>query len=151
MSVIDSALEQVKRLQPYTPGKPVEELERELGIVNAIKLASNENPLGYSEKAKKAIQNASQNIELYPDANAFYLKRELAQKLGVETDQITIGNGSNDVLPRCRHQRFVACELVKQVCLADTESGHQAGQLRAFELPVGSMLAQLLVQLEGQI
>jgi len=64
MSVIDSALAQVKRLQPYTPGKPVEELERELGIANAIKLASNENPLGYSEQAKKAIQNASQNIEL---------------------------------------------------------------------------------------
>jgi len=98
MSVIDSALEQVKRLQPYTPGKPVEELERELGIANAIKLASNENPLGCSEQAKKAIQKASQNIELYPDANAFYLKRELAKKLAVDTDQITIGNGSNDVL-----------------------------------------------------
>jgi histidinol-phosphate aminotransferase len=98
MSVIDSALAQVKRLQPYTPGKPVEELERELGIANAIKLASNENPLGCSAQAKKAIQNASRNIELYPDANAFYLKRELAQKLAVDTAQITIGNGSNDVL-----------------------------------------------------
>ena len=98
MSVIDSALAQVRRIQPYTPGKPVEELERELGIANAIKLASNENPLGCSEQAKKAIQNASRNIELYPDANAFYLKRALAQKLAVDTNQITIGNGSNDVL-----------------------------------------------------
>jgi histidinol-phosphate aminotransferase len=98
MSVIDSALAQVKKLQPYTPGKPVEELERELGITNAIKLASNENPLGCSEAAKQAIAVASRNIELYPDANAFYLKASLAENLGVETSQITIGNGSNDVL-----------------------------------------------------
>ena len=98
MSVIDSALAQVKQLHPYTPGKPVEELERELGIANAIKLASNENPLGCSEQAKQAIAIASRNIELYPDANAFYLKRELARKLAVDTSQITIGNGSNDVL-----------------------------------------------------
>ncbi len=98
MSVIDSALAQVKLLHPYTPGKPVEELERELGISNAIKLASNENPLGCSNLAKQAINAASQNIELYPDANAYYLKQKLSAKLGVEAAQITIGNGSNDVL-----------------------------------------------------
>lgn len=98
MSVIDSALAQVKALHPYSPGKPVEELERELGISNAIKLASNENPLGCSERAKQAIVEASQNIELYPDANAFYLKQKLAAKLGVKVEQLTIGNGSNDVL-----------------------------------------------------
>ena len=98
MSVIDSALAQVKLLHPYTPGKPVEELERELGISNAIKLASNENPLGCSDRAKQAIESASQNIELYPDANAFYLKQKLATKLGVIPGQLTIGNGSNDVL-----------------------------------------------------
>ena len=98
MPVIDSALAQVKLLHPYTPGKPVEELERELGISNAIKLASNENPLGYSTLAKQAIITASQSVELYPDANAFYLKQKLAEKLGVGVEQITIGNGSNDVL-----------------------------------------------------
>jgi histidinol-phosphate aminotransferase len=98
VTVIDSALAQVKLLHPYTPGKPVEELERELGISNAIKLASNENPLGCSNLAKQAINEASQNIELYPDANAFYLKQKLAAKLGVAVEQITIGNGSNDVL-----------------------------------------------------
>ncbi len=98
MSVIDSALAQVKSLQPYTPGKPVEELERELGISTAIKLASNENPLGCSDAARKAIDQASRSIELYPDANAFYLKQKLATKLGVQSGQITIGNGSNDVL-----------------------------------------------------
>jgi histidinol-phosphate aminotransferase len=98
VSVIDSALAQVKLLHPYTPGKPVEELERELGISNAIKLASNENPLGCSDLVKQAIDQASQNIELYPDANAFYLKQKLAAKLDVKVEQLTIGNGSNDVL-----------------------------------------------------
>ena len=98
MSVIESALAQIKLLHPYTPGKPVEELERDLGISNAIKLASNENPLGCSDLAKQAIKTASNSIELYPDANAFYLKQKLAHKLRLETGQITIGNGSNDVL-----------------------------------------------------
>ena len=98
MSVIESALAQVKLLHPYTPGKPVEELERDLGISDAIKLASNENPLGCSDLAKQAIKAASKNIELYPDANAYYLKQKLADKLGLEAGQITIGNGSNDVL-----------------------------------------------------
>ncbi|MCH8105071.1 MAG: histidinol-phosphate transaminase [Proteobacteria bacterium] len=98
MSVIDSALAQVKLLQPYTPGKPVEELERELGISNAIKLASNENPLGFSDTVKIAIKQASQKIELYPDANAYYLKQKLAKRLGIQSDQLTVGNGSNDVL-----------------------------------------------------
>lgn len=98
MSVIESALAQIKKLQPYAPGKPVEELERELGITNAIKLASNENPLGSSVLAREAIKLASQSIELYPDANAYYLKQKLAAKLGVNSAQITIGNGSNDLL-----------------------------------------------------
>ncbi len=98
MSVIDSALLQIRQLQPYTPGKPVEELERELGIANAVKLASNENPLGCSPRVSQAIAAACKNIALYPDANAYYLKRQLAQKLAIKADQITIGNGSNDVL-----------------------------------------------------
>jgi histidinol-phosphate aminotransferase len=98
MSVIDSALLQIRQLQPYSPGKPVEELERELGIGNAIKLASNENPLGCSPLVTAVLARASEHIELYPDANAYYLKQRLAQKLGVEQNQITIGNGSNDVL-----------------------------------------------------
>jgi histidinol-phosphate aminotransferase len=98
MSIIDSALVQIKQLHPYSPGKPVEELERELGVSNAFKLASNENPLGCSKKVKAAIALASEQIELYPDANAYYLKQQLAQKLDVKENQVTIGNGSNDVL-----------------------------------------------------
>jgi len=98
MSVIDSALVQIKQLHPYSPGKPIEELERELGIRDVIKLASNENPLGCSPQVVDVLARASEHIELYPDANAYYLKQRLAQKLGVEEQQITIGNGSNDVL-----------------------------------------------------
>ena len=98
MSVIDSALPQIRQLQPYSPGKPVEELERELGISNAIKLASNENPLGCSPRVTDALARATSQVELYPDANAYYLKQRLAAKLNVGDDQITIGNGSNDVL-----------------------------------------------------
>jgi len=98
MSVIDSALVQIRQLHPYSPGKPIEELERELGISNAIKLASNENPLGCSPLVREVLQQASEHIELYPDANAYYLKQRLGEKLRVDVNQITIGNGSNDVL-----------------------------------------------------
>ncbi len=98
MSAFDSALAQIKALTPYLPGKPVEELERELGIGNADKLASNENPLGCSSRALDAIRRASERIALYPDANGYYLKNRLAARLGVAPEQITLGNGSNDVL-----------------------------------------------------
>ena len=88
----------VQGLTPYEPGKPVEELQRELGVTEVIKLASNENPLGMSSKAKQAIQETIKDAHLYPDGNAFYLKQALAKKHGVETSQVTIGNGSNDIL-----------------------------------------------------
>ncbi|WP_339878747.1 histidinol-phosphate transaminase [Pseudidiomarina gelatinasegens] len=88
----------VRTLSPYQAGKPIEEVERELGIKNIIKLASNENPLGLSEKVKQALQDALQGLARYPDANGFYLKTKLAEKFGVNTNQITLGNGSNDVL-----------------------------------------------------
>ncbi len=98
MSVFDSALAPIKALTPYLPGKPVEELERELGIAGADKLASNENPLGCSPRVHDAIRRASEHVQLYPDANGFYLKNRLAARLGVSPAQITLGNGSNDVL-----------------------------------------------------
>lgn len=85
-------------LQPYQPGKPIEDLERELGIANAIKLASNENPLGPSPAAMAALHESLGQLERYPDANGFNLKRALAKELGVQAEQITLGNGSNDVL-----------------------------------------------------
>ncbi len=88
----------VLALQPYQPGKPIEELERELGINNIIKLASNENPLGISAKAANAIANASKELARYPDANGFYLKNKIAQYCQANAEQITLGNGSNEVL-----------------------------------------------------
>ena len=88
----------LKNIQPYQPGKPIEELERELGIRNAVKLASNENPLGISASAVQAINKALAEVTRYPDGNAYYLKQKLADKLGVGANQITIGNGSNEIL-----------------------------------------------------
>jgi histidinol-phosphate aminotransferase len=88
----------VRRLKPYQPGKPVSELERELGISNIIKLASNENPLGPSPKAVAAVREALTETTRYPDAGGFELKAALAARHGVEADCITLGNGSNDVL-----------------------------------------------------
>ncbi|HEB57973.1 MAG TPA: histidinol-phosphate transaminase [Gammaproteobacteria bacterium] len=94
----DQAVPGVRRLQPYQPGKPIEELERELGITNIIKLASNENPLGPGAKAKAAVTAASAELARYPDGNGFALKQRLAARHGVDMVQITLGNGSSDPL-----------------------------------------------------
>ena len=88
----------IRELQPYQPGKPIEELERELGISNVIKLASNENPLGPSPLVKSALEQAMSELARYPDGSAYAIKEKLAVHLGVETRSITMGNGSNDVL-----------------------------------------------------
>lgn len=92
------ACPQVAALAPYVPGKPLDELERELGITQAIKLASNENPLGPSPRALEAMRRAAAQAHLYPDGNGFKLKQALAGHLGVAIEGITLGNGSNDVL-----------------------------------------------------
>ena len=88
----------VQALHPYQPGKPIEELERELGITNILKLASNENPLGASPKAQAAMAAALKSLELYPDGSGYQLKAAIADKFGLQSSQITLGNGSNDVL-----------------------------------------------------
>lgn len=88
----------VRELKPYTPGKPIDELEREYGVAGSIKLASNENPLGASPDALAAVRDALEDVWLYPDANGFHLKSALAERHGLSTDCITLGNGSNDVL-----------------------------------------------------
>lgn len=98
MDLKSLALPGVQHLQPYQGGKPLDELERELGISGAIKLASNENPLGLSELAKAAMEASFENGTRYPDGNGFYLKRRLAGKLGVPVGQLTLGNGSNEIL-----------------------------------------------------
>lgn len=92
------AVSGVQGLQPYQPGKPVSELERELGISEAIKLASNENPLGPSPRAVEAARGMLGEAHVYPDGNAFELKAALAARHGVDPAHITLGNGSNEVL-----------------------------------------------------
>ncbi|MDH2998598.1 histidinol-phosphate transaminase [Pasteurellaceae bacterium LFhippo2] len=103
MQFINIANEGVKSLSPYQAGKPIEELERELGISNIIKLASNENPFGFPESAKQAIINQLNDLTRYPDANGFELKATIAKKFGIEPNQITLGNGSNDLLELFAH------------------------------------------------
>ncbi|MFO6425029.1 histidinol-phosphate transaminase [Motilimonas sp. KMU-193] len=88
----------VQGLHPYQAGKPVSELERELGITNIVKLASNENPLGPSAEVTACIAAEFAELTRYPDANGFNLKQALANKYSVNANQITLGNGSNDVL-----------------------------------------------------
>ncbi len=85
-------------IQPYVPGKPVEELERELGIADSIKLASNENPVGPSPEALKMIGDSLFGLNRYPDGSGFYLKKALAAHLGVAEDEVILGNGSNELL-----------------------------------------------------
>lgn len=85
-------------IKPYTPGKPIEEVERELGLTNVIKMASNENPLGPSLKAVEAMQKFATKVNIYPDGNCYYLKQELAGQLGVTEDNLIVGNGSDEVI-----------------------------------------------------
>ena len=95
---LDIAVAQIAGLSPYVPGKPVSELERELGIRDSVKLASNENPLGPGPMARAAYQAVAAELERYPDGGGFSLRRAIADHHGLEPDQVTVGNGSNDVL-----------------------------------------------------
>jgi histidinol-phosphate aminotransferase len=88
----------VERLTPYSPGKPLEELERELGIKNAIKMASNESPLGPSPKVVEALREHAGAVHRYPDAACWSLKTDLAAFHGIERNEIVLGNGSNEII-----------------------------------------------------
>ena len=98
MSLVEQALSYVRAISPYQPGKPITELAREMGIPveKIVKLASNENPLGMSPKARKAVEAAINGIERYPDQ--FDLIAKVAERCGVAPNQVVLGNGSNDVL-----------------------------------------------------
>lgn len=92
------ANEGIAKLKPYQPGKPISELERELGMTDIVKLASNENPLGCSDKVKEAVAAELAEIGRYPDGGGFILKDQIHAQFGVAHDCITLGNGSNDLL-----------------------------------------------------
>lgn len=100
MSACDLAPPYIRAIAPYVPGKPTSELARELGLEESsiVKLASNENPLGVSPKAARAIRAVLDGLARYPDGNGFELKQALSRKFGVGMDGIVLGNGSNDVL-----------------------------------------------------
>lgn len=97
-TIYQLAVNGVQKLVPYVPGKPIEEVERELGLSRIVKMASNENPLGPSKKALAAIEKALPQLALYPDASGHKLKAALSRKFKVDTNQITLGNGSNEIL-----------------------------------------------------
>ena len=112
----------LKTLPTYQPGRPIEEVARELGLPAAsiIKVASNENPFGPSPLAIAAMQNAISHVNLYPDGNAFYLKQKLAAKLGVETANLVLGNGSNEIIEFVSHALLTPETniVVSQFCFA---------------------------------
>jgi histidinol-phosphate aminotransferase len=109
-------------LPVYIPGKPIEEVAREVGLEAAsiVKLASNENPLGPSPKALAAMAKALHSLHLYPDGNAFYLKRKLTEKLGVEPANLILGNGSNEIIEFIGHAALQPGDevLTSQYCFA---------------------------------
>lgn len=120
--LLGRANSQLAGLPVYQPGRPIEEVARELGLdpSTVIKMASNENPLGPSPKAVEAMRAALGSVHLYPDGNAFYLKRQLAASLQVGTDRVVLGNGSNDILEFVGHAflRPGAEVVASQYCFA---------------------------------
>ncbi|MEI6193464.1 MAG: histidinol-phosphate transaminase [Verrucomicrobiota bacterium] len=112
----------LKDLPTYQPGRPIEEVARELNLPanEIIKLASNENPLGPSPLALDAMQKVLANLNLYPDGNAFYLKQKLAEKLGVAPANLVLGNGSNEIIEFVGHTYFApgVDVVVSQYCFA---------------------------------
>src|SRR3954462_7883036 len=112
----------LEKVPVYQPGRPIEEVARELGMPagDIIKLASNENPLGPSPVAIAAMQGALAGINLYPDGNSFYLKEKLAEKLGVEPSNLIFGNGSNEIIEFVGHALISpgADVVASQYCFA---------------------------------
>ena len=119
----------IDEIQPYQGGKPIEEVQRTLGIDNIIKLASNENPLGPSPLAIASMKEAMLNVNLYPDGNTYYLKQDLAKHLSVSPKNLILGNGSNEILQIVgetfisannevifSESAFVVYQLVSKIC-----------------------------------
>jgi histidinol-phosphate aminotransferase len=122
MSLSDKLKPSLRNLPVYQPGRPIEEVARELGLERdeVIKVASNENPLGPSPLAVEAMKTAVTQSHLYPDGNAFYLKNKLAAKLGVEPANLILGNGSNEIIEFVSHALLGPGDeiVVSQYCFA---------------------------------
>ena len=134
--------EQLLHLKPYQPGKPIEEVKKEYGLEKIIKLASNENPFGCSENAKKAIIDHIDTVAIYPDGYSAQLREKLANHLGVEGSQLIFGNGSDEVVqiisrallspdkntvmatptfPQYRHNAIIEGAEIREIALIDGE------------------------------
>lgn len=98
-------------IQPYVPGKPIEEVQREYGLTDVVKLASNENPLGPSPRAMRALAEEVPRLHLYPDGDSYDLRHALARHLGVRPEQVTVGNGADGI--------------IVQTCLAYLDDGDE--------------------------
>lgn len=98
MGLSDIFKKHIQAIHPYEPGKPIKELEREMGLRNIIKLASNENPLGPSPKAVRAVRREIAGLHLYPEGSCHYLISRLSQELGIDKNCLIAGNGSNEII-----------------------------------------------------
>jgi len=159
MNLSELAPAYIRAIAPYQPGKPISELERELGMTGIVKLASNENPLGASAKAVAAARAALDTIGIYPDGNGHALKDALASRYAVAHDQIVLGNGSNDLLELAARSfltvgdkviysahAFAVYALATQsagatgITVAAKEFGHDLDEMRATAVTQGAKM-----------
>ncbi len=123
----------IRSIRPYSPGKPIEELERELGIRGIVKLASNENPLGPSPRALQAMEGVLKGVNRYPDGGGYYLRKRLSEIHRIPMENIILGNGSNEIIELAvrtflrpgesiltAHPTFLVYELVTKAAGGDT-------------------------------
>ncbi|HBT18409.1 MAG TPA: histidinol-phosphate transaminase [Firmicutes bacterium] len=115
--------QEILGIAPYVPGKPIEEVQRELGIQDVIKMASNENPLGPSPQALEAAHSILNEAHLYPDGSCFNLKETLAKELGVKTEEIILGNGCDEIIKLLAEAFFHSGD---EVVVADPTFGEYA-------------------------
>jgi len=125
----DTRKEHIQNVVPYEPGKPIEEVQRELGLKRVIKLASNENPLGTSKKVVRALKRFAKNAYLYPDGGSYHLKRMIAERYGIREKELLLGNGSNEIIEFLirgfsgpgtnvisSEKSFLVYDLISQIC-----------------------------------
>jgi len=143
---------EVALLTPYSPGKPIEEVKRELGLSEIIKLASNENPLGPSPKAREAVVKAAANLHRYPDGSGYELKKALAAKTGFNPENFVLGNGSDEIIEFCARAFITPGKhaLMSNPTFLFYSKAVQAVSGRVAEVPLKG-LRHDLVQLQKQV
>lgn len=128
-------------MSPYSPGKPIDEVKRELGLTRVIKLASNENPLGPSPKAVEAVREAAAQLHLYPDASSYALKQAISACHGISPDHLMLGNGSDDLihyLCQCFLEGPDTQMMMGDPSFVRYESGGQLADSQVIKVPLNS-------------